>query len=629
MKTSLTAHHKNFTWRFTDPDVPSTAVTKRSVLCVVSTLLLSVSLVAAGANSDESNTNDEHILTSGHGTFAVTSRSDEEDSLEANGLHSSISQIRSQGLVLAASDDLALKVNLADIPGPYSFEPMPAKEAMASPPAPTSGEMGNLITFSTIDAIGTRCVMVYGGPSLRSEKFLIQDCGESQWRSKWNYNNGYIRKMSFLDESQGWLVMGHSLVKVERVNDELQATVVRDDPSDGIESVFFLNELYGWTCGDKGSIHKTEDGGVTWRQQVTPTDIVLRQVRFMNALEGWASGAEYRRGRVESVILTTHDGGSTWVTLDMDAAKDLSPVFFLSPRHACGVDDNNSIVCTNDGENWSVRYSDTAARKSKTAIFFANEKRGWIAGDGIWHTSDGGQTWEQQFSLPKSDTFENVTFANDRLGWANTLQAVWRTKDGGKSWTKISDAWIFRLRGRGADRGVSHFKPNPLKTVAYGTKRGGRIWSPVDSEKLSAKQNSAKLDLDMRVSVQEGIYDSVPQHLRQDLIKGLNLLLNFRREERWDGLYELISEKGIRGRSREQFVADYSKYPGVASTDLKLVGFWAKVVTPDSFVPNGWIVAGCAQLTEVEFPVDAFIAASRENNKWHNLETPALMVAVP
>jgi photosystem II stability/assembly factor-like uncharacterized protein len=71
----------------------------------------------------------------------------------------------------------------------------------------------------------------------------------------------------------------------------------------------------------------------------------------------------------------------------------------------------------------------------------------------------------------------------------------------------------------------------------------------------------------------------------------------------------------------------------VAGTGRKLVGFSAKAVTPNSFVPNGWIVAGCAQLTDVKFPVDAFIVASREDNKWRfsdvDMVTPRDTAFVP
>lgn len=114
----------------------------------------------------------------------------------------------------------------------------------------------------------------------------------------------------------------------------------------------------------------------------------------------------------------------------------------------------------------------------------------------------------------------------------------------------------------------------------------------------------------------ESIYGSIAQSLRQDLVKGLNRFLTFRREERWDSLYELMSQRDIRGRTIGQFVADYAKYPGVAATGRKLVDFSPKAITPNSGQRGGWIIAGCARLTGVRFPVDAFVLTTREDNRW-------------
>jgi photosystem II stability/assembly factor-like uncharacterized protein len=77
-----------------------------------------------------------------------------------------------------------------------------------------------------------------------------------------------------------------------------------------------------------------------------------------------------------------------------------------------------------------------------------NEKKGWIAGDRIWHTEDGGETWKQQLALPAraSLIFERIVFVNESLGWAQTLDQVWRTSDGGQTWTRISDSWRARLK---------------------------------------------------------------------------------------------------------------------------------------------------------------------------------------
>jgi photosystem II stability/assembly factor-like uncharacterized protein len=319
-----------------------------------------------------------------------------------------------------------------------------------------SEDVGALISFSTLDQVRNKCVMVYGGPSLRSDRFLIEDCGDNSWSKKWNYENGFIKRMSFPTERTGWFVIGGGLAKVERIDGSLEATISKNNEV-GIESVFFVNEQYGWICGDKGMIEKTEDGGVTWKQQVTPTDLRINKIHFINSLEGWATGGERRGEELRSILLRTSDGGTKWSVIDEEEAKDLSPVFFTSPHHGCGINDDNSIVCTQDGRKWAVTFADKEAKR-KRDIFFLSDKEGWVAGDSIWHTTDGGETWQMQFSPPdQSQYFERVLFLNKHLGWAQRLDSVWRTTDGGQTWTKISDVWIARLKEDSSADQVSRF----------------------------------------------------------------------------------------------------------------------------------------------------------------------------
>lgn len=318
----------------------------------------------------------------------------------------------------------------------------------------TSDDIGARISFSTLDRVGNKCVMVYGGPSLRQNGFLIQDCGGNQWSKWWDYDNGFIKRMSFLNERTGWFVIGGGLVRVEKVAGQFEATAMRPNAAN-IDDVFFYNEQYGWICGEKGLLEKTEDGGATWTSQESGTDLNLTQIKFTNALEGWATGGEYRAGVFQGVLLTTRNGGATWEESKSKEAHDLSPVFFTSPTHGCGVNDDNAILCTNDGNTWRTSYADRRQKAVKRDMVFVNEMQGWVVGDGIWHTDDGGRTWQQQLTLPKTNSFDSVVFVSETLGWARTLDGVWRTRDGGETWTRISDSWLARMKEKGLPKVVS------------------------------------------------------------------------------------------------------------------------------------------------------------------------------
>jgi photosystem II stability/assembly factor-like uncharacterized protein len=301
------------------------------------------------------------------------------------------------------------------------------------------------ITFGRIDSMGDKCAIVYGNLSFGGSGFVIKDCVGAQIK-KTKFSVGYVRRMFFESESVGWFVIGGELVSVKNVGSEFKLSPVSVNRDVRFNDVFFISESIGWACGVKGVIYKTEDGGITWRKKESSTDIGLEKIQFINALEGWANGIEFRDDRRLSITLVTRDGGNSWATLN-ETGVNLFPVFFTSLSHGCGINDNNDIVCTNDGDQWQVVDAGTGTQDRRAAIFFVNEKQGWVAGDRIWYTADAGKTWKQQLALPKEAPFmfEHIVFSNDKVGWARTLTEVWRTTNGGTSWKRVSDEWVKQL----------------------------------------------------------------------------------------------------------------------------------------------------------------------------------------
>ena len=72
-------------------------------------------------------------------------------------------------------------------------------------------------------------------------------------------------------------------------------------------SVSFVNENEGWTCGLRGSVFHTSDGGLNWEKQVIDTRESLLAVSFFDVKTGWIVG----KG---GLIFHTTDGGRTWKT---------------------------------------------------------------------------------------------------------------------------------------------------------------------------------------------------------------------------------------------------------------------------------------------------------------------------
>jgi photosystem II stability/assembly factor-like uncharacterized protein len=101
------------------------------------------------------------------------------------------------------------------------------------------------------------------------------------------------------------------------------------------------------------------------------------------------------------------------------------------------VGDHGSIVYSDDsGKSWS--RARVPAAPMLTAVDFIDAKKGWAVGHDslILATTDGGETWAQQFSAPKEQRpLLDVLFLDANNGFAiGAYGAFYETSDGGKTW---------------------------------------------------------------------------------------------------------------------------------------------------------------------------------------------------
>lgn len=80
----------------------------------------------------------------------------------------------------------------------------------------------------------------------------------------------------------------------------------------------------------------------------------------------------------------------------------------------------------------------TPVNSQLTKVFFLTEKLGWAVGHDatILHSTDGGQTWQQQMHSPEIEKpFLDVRFFDENNGVAiGAYGLFYRTRDGGKQW---------------------------------------------------------------------------------------------------------------------------------------------------------------------------------------------------
>jgi photosystem II stability/assembly factor-like uncharacterized protein len=229
-------------------------------------------------------------------------------------------------------------------------------------PARSAGRFG--ASLFDVQFIDDRNAWAIGPGSL----VRTEDGGET-WRLlvRSESENGYLsgNAIHFVDERHGWLVgQGGSLMWTEDGGWHWTpaALPLRPGERPTLRDVTFLGAERGWVVGEGGSIFHSEDGGLHWTRQATgvpvvrvppkdehrprevvpeletePDRLALTAVRFADANRGWAVG--YYADVAESVVLGTHDGGTSWRVEHVQRGELLRSLFVLDAEHAWAAGD--------------------------------------------------------------------------------------------------------------------------------------------------------------------------------------------------------------------------------------------------------------------------------------------------
>lgn len=222
-----------------------------------------------------------------------------------------------------------------------------------------------------------------------------------------------------------------------------------------LNAVYFENSKRGWVGGDNGYVSHTENGGLTWTRQVIPTETAINDIYFRNERDGFILAG--------NLILATNNGGQNWREVMRftpaqfgGASAELYSIRFSSKKRGWIVGSlsrrdivvDSIILSTDDGgASWQRRRA--PVRDELIHVDFVNDHRGWIVGAGgkILHTEDEGETWAEQLSGTRV-TLYHIDFSDSDHGWAvGERGTILRTLNGGGTWMTVAVQFRARLLG--------------------------------------------------------------------------------------------------------------------------------------------------------------------------------------
>ncbi|HZG51299.1 MAG TPA: YCF48-related protein [Pyrinomonadaceae bacterium] len=253
-----------------------------------------------------------------------------------------------------------------------------------------------------------------------------------------------LNAVYFTDGKRGW--MGGDGGLVYRTEDGGRTWVRQPvGTNEQINDLYFHNKEDGYLVAGS-SVYVTSDSGRTWREgrRFRPADFgggtpELYSVRFANKKKGWIVGSISRRDVVtDSLVLHTDDAGATWRTQLVPSRDELIHLTFADDRRGWIAGDKGTILATTDGGlNWSRQRTGTNA--TLYHVHFADDDHGWAVGERgtILRTTNGGTTWTASVvpGLQPRPTLLSVRFAGREQGWiVGRGGRILRSDDGGRTW---------------------------------------------------------------------------------------------------------------------------------------------------------------------------------------------------
>lgn len=226
--------------------------------------------------------------------------------------------------------------------------------------------------------------------------------------------------------------MGNGIILKTEDNGETWAPVWTDTQGRGIESMCFTNQYYGHVCGWNGYYAKTIDGGDNWLTQDPSNG---------EDVDHWTSVAfkDDSNGVIGGIlndgiaVYYTSNGGYDWNLATGLSAAPASIAYAGGDTYYLTTATGHIQKSTDNGHSWTTVYS--VPMGVLLGMDFLNPDTGYVVGEGnIYHTTDGGATWQVQ-SVGPDVLWQDICYIDEQnIVLCGAPDMIYESHDGGNTW---------------------------------------------------------------------------------------------------------------------------------------------------------------------------------------------------
>ena len=326
----------------------------------------------------------------------------------------------------------------------------------------------------------------HGGVSCSYRMFNTDDGGLSWQEHILSYDMPPLVAMSWADTSKCISVGFYGYMFNSENGGQLWNEVSQGTRAN-FADIFFTNNQTGFAAGWDGfppAIFKTSDGGNTWTNLPIDTTSMkhLNTIYFSDELNGWTAG-------YWGLMMHTTDAGQTWSMAGPANEFTYYALHLYTDKYIwAGGYANKMVRSTDYGNTWqdiSLPYSDYDI----TEIYFSDSLNGFLMmGKNpyfglMYRTSDGGMTWSPvDYVNTLNKMIYSLSFPDALHGFISIYnEGLAKTTDGGSTWQSLGKI------GNKVPSFIKFFNPQQGIAVTGDrftafTNNGGETWDTLVSD---------------------------------------------------------------------------------------------------------------------------------------------------